>query len=155
MLVPHHDGRCRRHLASVGQRPVQMRLAAFVESGLLEQPLDLLVVKHTATRRTRRSNGPVRQHIRIRLSVVEQPSQMRLQQLAGVHAREDTMRVQENVNCRRPAAGEFQLRHFLRRQHLGDDAFVAVAPHQLVSRLKGEGTRDAVLQPTHESRIAR
>ena len=53
MLVPHHDGRCRRHLTSVGQRPVQMRLATFVEACRLEQPLDLLVVNHTATRRTR------------------------------------------------------------------------------------------------------
>ena len=64
------------------------------------------------------------------------------------------MRVQENVNRHRLAVRELQFRHFLRRQHLGDDALVAVASHQLVARLQGERARNAVLQPSYESRIA-
>ena len=81
---------------------------------------------------------------------MEKPSKVRLQQLSSVHARQHPVRVEENVD--RLAAG--QPRHFLGGQHLGYDALVAVAPHQLVARLQRKLSRDPVLNPAHKARLA-
>ena len=45
--------------------------------------------------------------------------------------------------------------HLAHRQHLGDDALVAVAPHQLVARPQDEVARDPVFQAAHAPRTSR
>src|SRR3546814_2039366 len=60
------------------------------------------------------------------------PAQMRLEDLADVHAARHTQRVEDDIGMR-PVLEE---RHVLDRQDAADDALVAVAAGHLVARLQ-------------------
>src|SRR5208337_3239533 len=66
------------------------------------------------------------------------PAEVRLENLADVHAARDAERIEDDLN----RCAVRQIRHVLPWNNLGDHAFVAMAPRHLVADRQGPLDRD-------------
>ena len=100
-----------------------------VQPGLLEEVPNPVVVKFgigVSDRHTRRIG---REQGFLRDTGVQEPSDVRLEQLSRIHPRKDAVRIDEDVH--RATVGQF--RHFVILKDPSDHALVSVPPHQLIA----------------------
>ena len=155
MLIPY-DYRILR-LLSV--RKDQLDPAVPVEPRFFKQVLDAPEIHSVDFGRSDGIRPSLREDLRlVDMSSLEQPAEVRLQELPRVHPRKDSVRIDKDVYCppthlgRKPRVVG-QPWHGTLVLHLTDNALVAMTRHELVAAPKGNDLFDLVREDLRHASI--